>query len=75
MCSWCKAIEVGTEWKPIKKAVEELSLLTQESCPAIKQALCESCRKEYMQDYIAEDVKLASDIQDVLPFIKRLFGD
>jgi hypothetical protein len=75
MCSWCKAIEVGTEWKPIEKALEELGLLTEESFPTIKQSFCESCLKEYMQDYIAEDVKLAADIQDVLPFIKRLFGE
>jgi hypothetical protein len=75
MCSWCKSIEVGSEWKPIEKAIEELSLLTKESFPTIKQSLCESCLKEYMRDYIGEDVRLASDIQDILPFVRRLFGE
>jgi len=50
-------------------------LLTEESFPTIKQSFCESCLKEYMRDYIAEDVKLAADIQDMLPFARRLFGE
>ena len=55
--------------------MEELGLLTQESFPAITQALCDSCREEYMQDYTSEDVKLAADIRDMLPFVRRLFGE
>lgn len=75
MCSWCKAIEIGSTWKPIEQAIEELCLLTQESMPRVMHALCDSCRVDYMQDYIAEDAELTAEIRRLLPFVRRWFGD
>lgn len=73
MCSWCKAMEVGARWKPIEQAIEEMRLLNQERLPTIMQALCNSCRVKYMQDYMTEDAKLTATIQHLLPFVKRWF--
>lgn len=75
MCSWCKAIAIGAEWKPIEKAIEELSILTRESMPGIIHALCEPCRVEYLQDYISEDADLTAEIQGLLPLVRRWFRD
>lgn len=75
MCSWCKAIAFGPEWKPIEQAIEELSMFTRESMPGIVHALCGSCREEYLQDFIAEDPALAAEIQGLLPFVRRWFRD
>ncbi len=73
MCTWCKAIAVGGEWKPIEQALEELNLLTQETLPRIRHDLCDSCRTQYMQDYIAEDAELTAKIQALMPFVKHWF--
>jgi len=75
MCSWCKAIALGAEWKSIEQAMEELSLFTQESMPGVVHALCDSCRVGYLQDYIAEDADLTAEIQVLLPFVRRWFGE
>ena len=75
MCSWCKAIAIGAQWKPIETAIEELGILTRESMPGIIHDLCDSCRVEYMQDYIAEDSELAAEIQGLLPWVRRWFRD
>jgi hypothetical protein len=73
MCSWCKAIAVRGEWRPLEKAIDELRLFIKESPPRVRHDLCDACRTEYMQDYTAADAELTARIQALLPFIKWWF--
>jgi hypothetical protein len=73
MCSWCKAIAVRGQWRPLEEAIDELRLFIKESTPRVRHDLCDACRTEYLQDYIAADAELTARIQALLPFIKWWF--
>lgn len=55
MCSWCKAIALGTQWRPIETALEELKLLTPAVMPTISNDVCDSCLADYLRRESPDD--------------------
>lgn len=71
MCSWCKAIAVGAEWKPLETAIEGLKLLAQDSPVSAEYEICDSCLGAFLDDYGPEDKSLALDLQACITFSSR----
>ena len=71
MCSWCKAVAIGTEWKPIETAMEELRLFARTALPSIKHVICDSCLAAFLEDFMPEDESLADDMQAYITFSNR----
>jgi hypothetical protein len=43
MCSWCKAVQVGTAWLEVEAAMQRLRLLEQRVLPHVTHGICPAC--------------------------------
>lgn len=71
MCSWCKAVLIGADWKPIEQALEDLRLFDRQAMPLFGHGICDACLRAFLLDYVPEDKDFAAEIQACITFASR----